>query len=179
MNSNINLLGNKNHDAVQPASRKLRILRGIAIGLLFCVSGAAIILYILISFSALPQAQEREALARQSIAQSHADMTKIALLKDRLDGVTMITKNRNKYDEFLDKLVSRMPAGMTIEQVSMSKKNASVTVKSVSVDELNAFLKQLVDASETEKEYSQVTLNAITSDDITNIFSMTISFVLP
>ncbi len=83
MNNSINLLGNKNHVSAPPASRKLKLLRAIAVLLLFGVSAAAVSLSILIAFSPLPQVQQQEQESRQKISQYHPEMTKIALIQDR------------------------------------------------------------------------------------------------
>lgn len=179
MNNSINLLGHKDRNGIKPASGKLKLLRTIAMLLLFGVSAASIVLYILISFSALPQVQQQERQALQTLFSAHPDMTKIALIEDRLAGITTILSQRSKYDTFLDSLAAKMPAGITMQQVSMKEKNVSVTVRSESLETLNIFLDQLVDATGANKDYAQVILNNINSEDTNNTFSMTISFVLP
>lgn len=174
MNNEINLIGHKDHASVPTASRKLKIMRAIAVLLLFGVSAASIILYIMIAFSPLPQVQQQERQALATLATSHSDMAKIALLEDRVAGITAIISKRNTYDTVLDTIASKMPVGLSIFQVNMSKKTATVTVRSNSLATLTEFVTNLTTAVDN-KEFTKVTLNSIVSDDQTGIFSLTVS----
>lgn len=174
MNSDINLIGNKDHISIPTASRNLKIMRAIAVLLLFGVSAASIILYILISFSALPQVQQQERDALATLSQSHPEMTKIALLQDRLAGISLVLAQRNKYDTVLASIIDKKPKDIKIFQISMSKKTVTLTVKSNSLESLTTFVENLLAAAE-RKEFTSVTLNSIISDNETNNFSLTVS----
>lgn len=178
MNNNINLLGHKDQKVVPRASQKLKLLRVIAVLLLFGISTAAVMLYILIYFSALPAAQEREQAALATLSQSHAEMQKIALIQDRLNGIQMVLAQRTQYEKVIESLQNKMPPILKVYEVNISKKNATITVTSTSLDALETFINNLVDAAGTKREYSQVTLNSIVSDDTTGIFSLTVSMAL-
>lgn len=174
MNNNINLIGSKNHTTIPLASRKLLLMRAIAMVLLFGVSAASIILYILIAFSPLPQVQEQERQALSTISNSKSDMAKIALIQDRLGGISTIMKQRTTYDVLLDSVVSKMPPGITIFQITTNKKDITLTVRSSSLDALTTFVNNLTDAARA-KEYAKITLNSILSDDESGMFSLTVS----
>ena len=176
MNNNINLLGHKDQISVPRASQKLKLLRVIAILLLFGISTAAVMLYILIYFSALPAAQQREQSALATIAQSHTEMQRIALIEDRLAGIQQILTQRNKYEKVIESLQSKMTPALKVYEINISKKNATITVTSTSLTALESFINNIVAA--TKKEYTQVTLNSIVSDDNSNAFSLTISMAL-
>ena len=178
MNNNINLLGHKDQVSVPRASQKLKLLRVLAVLMLFSISAASIILYILIYFSALPAAQQREQAALATIAESHPDMQKIALIQDRLNGISVIVTQRNQYDKVIGSVQSKMPPGIDVYELNISKKNATVTVTGTSLDLLETFLTNIVDATGPKKEYTQVTLNSIVSDDITNKYTLTVSLAL-
>jgi hypothetical protein len=178
MNNNINLLGHKDQVSVPRASQKLKLLRVIAVLLLFGISTASIILYILIYFSALPAAQQREQSALATIAESHTEMTKIALIQDRLTGISVILAQRNQYEKVVASLQNKMPPGLDVYELNISKKNATITVQSNSLDLLETFLNNVVDAVGPKKEFSQVILNSIVSDDDTAKFSLTVSMAL-
>lgn len=172
--SNINLIGHKDHETVTPASRNLKLVRGAAMFLLFGVSSAAIILSILIAFSPLPQVQQQERNALANLARSHPDMTKIAFLEDRLTSITNILAQRSNYGGALDSIVSKMPPGVTMTQIDLKKKNISLTVKSDSLSALTEFVDNLKTATKN-KEYKTLTLDNITSDNLSNAFALTIS----
>lgn len=178
MNKSINLLGNKNHVSAPPASRKLKLMRAIAVLLLFGVSAAAVIISILIAFSPLPQVQQQEQASRQTLSQYHPEMAKIALIQDRLIGISAILSQRNKYADFLTSVNNKIPPGVSLYQISINKKNATLTVRSNSLDLLDRFLNNLVMSANNKEEYSRVTLNSITSDDQSNLFSLTVSLAL-
>jgi hypothetical protein len=178
MNNNINLLGHKDQITVPRASQKLKLLRVIAVLLLFSISAASVILYILIYFSALPAAQQREQTALAEIATSHPEMQKIALIQDRLNGISVVITQRNQYDKVIGSVQSKMPPGLSLYEMNISKKAATVTIQSNSLDLLETFLNNVVDAVGPKKEYAQVTLNSIVSDDVTNQYSLTISMTL-
>ena len=178
MNNNINLLGHRDQISVPRASQKLKLLRVIAVLLLFGVSSASVMLYILIYFSALPLAQQREQEALATIAQSHGEMAKIALIQDRLNGIAVVLSQRSQYEKFIESLQNKMPAGLAIYQVSISKKNATITLTSTSLETLETFLTSLVDTANAKKEYSQVTLNSLVSDDQSSVFTLTVSMML-
>jgi hypothetical protein len=178
MNNNINLLGHKDQIVVPRASQKLKLLRVIAVLLLFSISAASVILYILIYFSALPSAQQREQSALSTIAEAHPQMQKIALIQDRINGISVIMAQRNQYEKVIGSIQNKMPPGLDVYELNISKKNATITVTGTSLDLMETFLNNVVDATGPKKEYTQVTLNSIVSDDITNKYSLTISMVL-
>jgi Tfp pilus assembly protein PilN len=177
MNNDINLIGNKDHASIPTASRKLKIVRAIAIVLLFGVSASAITLYILIAFSPLPQVQQQEQEALTAISLSHPEMTKIALLDDRMKGIAGVLATRNKYDTVLEALSTKLPRDVRISQVSMNEKSLGLTVKTQSLTSLTTFVETLQHAVEN-KEYKSITLNSIISDNESNIFSLTMSISL-
>jgi Tfp pilus assembly protein PilN len=178
MNNNINLLGHKDQVAVPRASQRLKLLRVIAVLMLFGVSAASVILYILIAFSALPQVQLKERQAKTTLAQSYPEMTKIALIQDRINGISLILSQRNQYQKVIESLQNKMPAGLKIYQISISKKNATLTVTSNSLDTLETFLSNLIDSVKAKQGYAQVTLNSLISDDQSGKFSLTVSLIL-
>lgn len=149
-------------------------MRAIAMVLLFGVSAASIILYILIAFSPLPQVQEQERQALSTISNSKGDMAKIALLQDRLIGIATIIKQRTNYDATLDSIVGKMPPGITIFQITTNNKDITLTVRSHSLEALTTFVNNLTEATKT-KEYTKITLNSILSDDESGMFSLTVS----
>src|SRR5688572_7439796 len=121
MSNSINLIGHKEHDTVTPASRKLKIVRAVAVLMLCGVSGAAIILFILIAFSPLPQVQQQEQDALARLASYKPEMTKIAYLDDRMKGIVTILAERNDYGAALNSVVNKMPQGLSMHQIDMKK----------------------------------------------------------
>lgn len=172
--SSINLIGNKEHESVTPASKNLKLIRGAAIFLLFGISSAAIILSILIAFSPLPQVQQQEQNALANLARSHPEMTKIAYLEDRLTSISNILAQRNNYSSILDSISNKLPPDVSMTDIEMKKKNVSLTVKSNSLTSLTEFIENLKIATRN-KEFSTLTLNNILTDNQNNTFSLKIS----
>lgn len=171
--SRINLLGNKKEREVVTLP-KIRFLRRIAIFLLAGISGASIILFLLISFSPLPDLQREEQQALSTISGAHPDIAKLFLVKDRLQGSSLLLKTRQEYDQKLLGLMEEMPPGITIEGMEMEQNAISLRVVSNSLTELDTFLTNLVKVTSEKKDYSTVTMVSLQTSDQRQVYMMTI-----
>ncbi|HZE87752.1 MAG TPA: PilN domain-containing protein [Methylomirabilota bacterium] len=178
MNRSINLLGTKSQVPLAPAPRKLRILRLSAVVLLFGISAASISLFFLIAFSPLPTLQKQEQTDLTTLAGYHQNIVKLLLINDRLQTSALLLHKRTNYDQILDRLRSRMPSGLTITAMSMTKDNISVTVTSTSLALLDTFITNLMDAVTAKKDFAQVTLTNLFTESDTHTFNLTISVVM-
>lgn len=175
MNSNINLLGNKQKESSPKASRRLKIMRGIAVGLLFTVSVSSMILFILIALSPLPQLQKQEKNYLFTLSQYNQEVIKLALIKDRLTAIDSLLTTRKSYDAVIASIRSKMPPGVKIIEMNVGQKNISLTVSSTSLQLLNTFADTVTRAAEENKEYTQVILSDLSETNQNNNFLLTVS----
>src|SRR5256885_552249 len=114
MKYGINLLENKHKATTKPVSNGLKRLRLVAIGSLFFVSAASIVLFLLIALSPLPQLQRQESESRQQLTHYNSDMLKLAIVNERAGAIGSIVASRPSYDKAIEMLKNKAPAGTEI-----------------------------------------------------------------
>jgi|SRR6185369_2944653 len=174
MNKGINLFKTEKKISVAVASQKLTVLRLVAIGLLFCTSAFSIILFLLIVLSPLPDLQKQEKTLLATISGSHPDIAKLFLINDRLKSSETIIDKRQNFDKSLSLIKQRMSSDVSITAITMNKSTISITVSSSSLSSLDNFLNSLVDAVDSKKDFSKVTMTNFLADEVRDNFFLTI-----
>lgn len=178
MNRGINLLREKKQVTLSPALKKLRILRIIALGFLFTISCFSIILFLLIALSPLPSLQQQEKNSLSTISQYHPDMARLELIVDRLKSSMVIIQNRNNFDQTLSEVRDMMPNGLTIVALNMQEKKISLTVTSQSLTSMDTFITNLTNSVDEKKNFSQVFLAGLITDEQRKLYTLTIDLFL-
>ena len=178
MNKGINLLGEKKQKPLSPVLRKIEVLRVVAIGLLFTVSSASVILFLLIFLSPLPALQQKEKEALSAIAQYHNDIGKMQLIDDRLKSSAIIIKKRNNFDEKLSTIYNVMPQDLSVTGLVMREKDVEITVSSSSLSSLEKFIENLTKDSEEKKNFSEVSLKSLVTDEKKRVFVLIVNLVV-
>lgn len=175
MSKSINLLGLGTNISIPKVSQKIRILRLCALVFLFFISGVSIILFLLIALSPLPTLQKKEQDVLVQLSQYHTGMAQLLLVNDRMKHSEIILSKRPAYDHTLDTIQERMPSDVAISSLTITKKEASITVASSSLDSLDTFLNNLISATEEKKDFSKVVLTKFFSDEENGAFGLTIT----
>jgi len=175
MNSGINLLGNKKKASSMQSSPRLRLLRKGAILLLFSISCASIILFILITFSPLPALQKQEEQAIFQMTKRHTDIAKLILVNDRLTGSSKILASRPDFAKAIDAIKKIMPGGVDIVAVNLIKNSVSVTVESKSLVLIDTFFTNLISVVNAKKDFSQLTLTNFFFHDQKDSYAVTVT----
>ncbi len=175
MKNSINLLDYKNKIHPKQDHVKHRHLRLIAISLLFLVSSLSMIFFILITLSPLPQLRKQEKIASFNLTQSHPDIIKLALIKERTDKIQELINKRPYYDKTLKTIQEKIPRGVTIDSVEIDKNNFSVTFLSNSLLQIDSFLNEMTKSDETKKEFSRVKIVNLLSGENSTSFLLTIN----
>ena len=175
--SNINLLPNKKKSTSsrEIEADKFRLMRFFAMALLFGVSTASVILFLLISLSPLPQLKKQEEKGLANMALFHGDIAKLQVVNERTDSISTILSKRLTIDKTLDSIRSKLPAGCEISAFAMEKGSITVTVSSKSLSLLNDFLNNIVDTANRKEEFSQVKLSSLVADDQTSNYLLTVA----
>lgn len=174
MNYGINLLENKNKSKAKPASSGLRKLRWIAIGSLFFVSSASVILFLLIALSPLPQLQRQEATARQTLSQYNSEMVKLAVINERTGAISSIIASRPSYDKTIEMLKSIAPDGVVITGFDFKKGLLEVIVSSKSLTSIDTFLNTLADNTKPRGLFRSVMVSPILVDEDKQVVNVTV-----
>lgn len=174
MSKGINLLGAEKQISVKKASRKIKLVRTVAIGLLFGVSGLSIVLFLLIALSPLPSLQKQEQNALNTLVQYHPDVAKLFLVKERIKASELILATRSNFDQTLNKITEKIPGNATITGLTMNTDEISVTVTSTSLASLDTFLNSLVAATEAKEYFSKVILTKFLTNPGNSTYSLTV-----
>jgi len=178
MNRGINLLGKKIQTPITKATEKLRILRTVAISLLFIVSASSVIIFLLIALSPLPSLQKKEKNALKVLSAHHADMAKLEVTKERLSISSAIINKRNDFSVSLQKIIEKMPAGISINAIKMKDKNVSITALSSSLSSLETFLDNLTKASDQKKDFASVAIKEYSALSGQSTFTLKIDLII-
>jgi len=163
MNSGINLIGEKSKTQKVVLTR-IKVLRSIAIGLLFIVSVSSVSLFMLITLSPLPTLQSQEKAAVASLSQQRTEIAKLAVVNERSDTIAGILSKRPNFDGTIDFMKSKLPRGVTITAFEVDKSTLSVTLSSKSLALLNEFLNNLLQSANETQKFSRVTLADLSID---------------
>ena len=177
MNTDINLLGKKKKHIGGFQYSKLRLLRLVAVSLLFVVATFSVIIFLLIALSPLPQLKKQEEQALFTLSQFHQDMGKVAYVNERTDAITKLLSQRKQFDKKLDAIQTQIPEGVTVDALSVTANNMSLTVSSNSVEQIDIFINNLLRAVQEKRDFSKVTLTSLSIDNQRNLFIFTVALV--
>lgn len=178
MSEGINLLDpNKKNATIVPMHR-IESIRLIVAGLLFFVSVASVILFILVAISPLPTLQKQEQSLRIRLSQSKSNIAKLALVNERTASIDNVLTKRLSLDQTIAVIQSKLANNVAITAIRADKDTVTLTVESRSLQSLNDFLNGLIGLVQEKKALSQVTLSDLTTDETNTNYSITMSLVL-
>lgn len=177
MNNNINFLDYKNKVITRRGNTKEKLLRKIALILLFTISSLSVVLFILITLSPLPELAKQRKAASFNLSLADKDIGKLILVKERSDKIQQIIEKRNNYNEDLENFQNILPQGVTIESVSMNQRKMSVELTSNSLRPFNTILDQFAN-NDKSQEYSKITMTGLRMNPDKGSFNITFSIDL-
>lgn len=178
MSEGINLLDPNKQSTSSAILRRLRTMRVVMIGLLFFVSVASVMLFILVTLSPLPSLQKQEQSLRLTLAQSKNDMIKFSWVSEQASTIDTILANRHTIDQTIDLILSKLPSDTTVTAIQVQKNSMSLTIESQSLQSLDTFITNLIGIVQGKKVFSQLNLTDLSIDSTNNAYSMTIQMVL-
>lgn len=178
MSDSINLLHPDKNSKKLPSVKRLEGMRLFAGGMLFLVSTASVILFILVAISPLPKLQQQQRSLELTLAESKKDIAKLAYVHERASAINMILTKRQSLDRVLNLIQSNLPPDTRVTAIRSDKNVMTVIVSSKSLDSLDKFVVGMTSLVETKTAFSQVTMTELVSDELDNVYSMTLSLVL-
>jgi Tfp pilus assembly protein PilN len=178
MNSRINLLPSKKQAPSSATTRRAGRVRLFAMSMLFGVSTASIILFLLIALSPLPTLQQQERNALGTLSQYRTDIAKLLLVNDRLRASSTVLKNRKDFAKALESVQSRLPSGVAITDINMTRETVSVTVTSTSLSSIDTFITSLINSQAEKKDFKSVSMSKFSVDSQKEAFLVTVQVVM-
>lgn len=178
MNNGINLLVDKRTNKFLTSTKgSLRIFRFGAIGILFLVGVSSVILSILISLSSLPKLRENEKKARSEFAVFATDVVNLNFINERGNSIRKILAGRPSYDKKIDIIQSKMQADVAIDELSIVKKNYTLTCSSSNLTSLNDLLDGLTAIAGKGRDFSRIYLNSLSVDEDNKKFVLVVNLL--
>lgn len=178
MSEGINLLNPEKKNVRTKAFLRLEGLRLFAGSLLFLVSTASVILFILVAISPLPKLQQQQHSLELTLAESKKDIAKLAYVNERSASIKTILTRRQSLETTLGLIESKLPSGARVTALRADKNIITVIVTSKSLQSLDEFLNGVTAFVASKTAFSQVTMTELTSDETDNVYAMTLSLVL-
>jgi Tfp pilus assembly protein PilN len=178
MSEGINLLDPDKKSKRSGAVLRFEGLRIFAGSMLFLVSTASVILFILVAISPLPKLQEQQRSLEQTLSTSKTDIAKLAYVNERTDTINQILTKRQSLDQTLGLIESKLPGDVHIAAIRADKNVVTVTATGKSLQSLDTFLNGLLSFVKAKSAFSQATMTELASDDQDGVYSMTINIVL-
>lgn len=156
MSNEINLLNSKKAGGNVRLQAQVKILRVIAVGLLFTIGVGSLVIFILILASPLPSLKNQENQLLQSMAQLHSKVIKQVLIVTRLDDINQIIKNRHQVDKRIAKFEELLPIGSEIKEVSVNEKSISLSMYSNSLGKIESYTSSLKSLRNSDKSMKEI-----------------------
>jgi hypothetical protein len=177
MNKGINLLTEKKIDKAGRLFQSLKVLRIIAVSLLFVVSLSSIILFILISFSPLPTLKQQEQERKIILSHFNSEIVKLHILNERLNTIDEIMSKRTSFDDKINLITSQIPSGVMLKSLTIEKNTINVILASNSLLSFDTFLNNVMNLSENKKESFRITINNLTQVERDSSFVLDITLL--
>ena len=178
MNEGINLLAPNGKNATVSAVKHMDWMRVVAGSLLFLVSASSVILFIMVALSPLPALLKQEQSLRSTLSASDAQIVKLGLVNERTVAISTILKQRVSLDQTISLIESKLEKNVQIIAIRADHNTITVTLESSSLTSLDTFLNGMISYVQEKKGFSQITLNDLMQDDVTNEYSMTVTMIL-
>ena len=178
MNNGINLATNRRSvKSISVVKDRLRVLRISSMAMLFFVGAGSVLISILIVFSPLPQLRKDEAKVRNELAVFQPDIYKLAFINNRGDSIKKIISKRSLYDRKLEVIGSKLPADVSLDSLSIDKKNYTLKFSSKNLDSIDSLLNSLVAVTGKGKDFLGIYLTSISTDEVSQKFILVVDLI--
>ena len=178
MNKGINLVTDRRGvKSISVIKDRLKVLRISSMAMLFFVGAGSVVISILIVFSPLSQLRRDEAKARNELAVFQPDIYKLAFVNDRGDSIRKIIGQRSSYDKKLEVIGSKLPADVSLDSLTINKKNYTLKFSSKNLDSFDGLLDNLVGVTGKGKDFLRVYLTSISTDEVNQKFILIVDLL--
>lgn len=139
MSNDINLLLHKPITLSKSFTRRVKLIRLVALLLLFTVPTGTIILFLLIFFSPLPSLQQKEKDLLTSANIIRQKTASVAFINERVMNSVQFIAPRSIYRKALQESISSLPSGVTINTLDMESDKMTLIAVSPSLSLLKTY----------------------------------------
>lgn len=155
------------------------ILRILSLVLLFLTFLSSIILFLLKLNSPLLSTKKEEENILLRLSPLKSKMAQFFIIEERLTNISEIIVKRPNWEKIIETLEKKKPQEVSIDNLSMDKKDLSLSVSSYSLLLLDKFLNNLIEITGDKKVFSNLTLNSTTLDKKSGKYTFSIAANLP
>jgi hypothetical protein len=163
MSNSINLI-TPQKEGLERRQRTVKILRIISISFLLATFLLSLILFIISSRLSISDIKKQENSASDSLGLVHNKFAKLILVKDRMDNIQIIIKQRKNYQNLINSILKVVPQDSSINSLGIEKDKITLIVSSPSLLSINKFLDDIVTFSKNKKVINNVIINSLTVD---------------
>lgn len=177
MSKEVNLIASRRKES-SATYRQAGTIKKIAFALLiFCVI-ASVALFSINSTSDLGGLTQKEKSLSQTLLVSQKKIVKIALIKERLSSIAMLTKNNASYEDLLVSVSNALSKDSAFDSFEITKKTLSVTISSPSLISVNSFLEYVLGNINKKQYFQKVTISSLIGDVQTGKYILTLDITL-
>lgn len=160
MSSEINLLNTRRQGNVA-LQAKVKLLRLIAVGILFLVGVGSLVIFLLVLASPLPDLKKQETTLLNSLSQMHTKVLKQVLISTRLVDINKILSSRLDVDTRISQIRDKMPDGVSIEEVRVDTKEINIVFNSVTLGGIENISSVVKTMSQNDKSIAKVHIDSV------------------
>lgn len=176
MNSDINLVSGQL--TLSKDTKRLRSIRLIATLSLLGVVFLSILLFLLSRvFSPASIVKQQEDVIG-SISSLQVKQSKLSLLGQRLNDISIIINKRANYDIALTNILAQSPVDVSVVSLSIDKQKISIIISSSSLLSVNEFIAVLKGMAEKKQYLKNVTINGLTLNGKSSGYLLTLDLEL-
>ena len=174
MNEHINLLDATNSRNYAHILTKLRLLRFIAVGFLFLVATASIMLFLIIAFSPLPRLQQEEERYIQTLnaGEYRMKMDKYFYINSRLKDIATILAKRPDVVASYEIIEKSFTPSVQVNFLDIAENSITVNLSSLSLSDIDHVVDNLSQQAEEDQRFRSLTLSGVSYDERENIYEM-------
>lgn len=177
MNRGINLV-KETKKKTKVVSKNLILLRFIALFILFGISFFAIVIFLFITISPLPQLQRQEKELTTRLLLKSEMIAKLLIVHDRLQTSDSLITKRSSFAQKISLIKKYLPANVVIDSYSLEKNKISFTVKSSSLALIDRFSQNISESDEIKNQTKEITFSDFTYSATGRSFFITLNMTL-
>lgn len=174
MKSDINLISLNQSELVNEG-RMVRLLRIIAIISVLIVGVSSLALFLIIQGISPSGIRKQQAKIERDISSQRAKEAKIIIVDRKIKDIENIIKKRPKYDILITDITNIIPVGVSVNNMEINDNKVKLTVTSGSLLSLNNFLDNLFNMVKNTKVIGNLTIDGISVNGNSGIYSMSVS----
>jgi hypothetical protein len=141
--------------------------------MLFTVSVASVVFFLLVALSPIPQLRKQEDDASTRLTSLQADIIKLSLINERATSIKSFIDSRQDYGDKLSTIQGIFTPDISIDSVVLKKQSVFITVSSSSLLSLDKFVNRI--STNGLAGYKNITLKSLSKEENKNVFVLSIN----